>query len=73
MIGWGAINRKKYGYLSQCNSKILRNVEVDAEAVPYKMPEAEAETVIYLEKSRRDEVPSVFLSPAEFFGFPFFS
>ena len=27
----------------------------------------------YLEKSRRDEVPSVFLSPAEFFGFPFFS
>ena len=27
----------------------------------------------YLEKSRRDEVPSVFLSPAEFVGFPFFS
>ena len=26
-----------------------------------------------LEKSRRDEVPSVFLSPAEFYGFPFFS
>ena len=26
-----------------------------------------------LEKSRRDEVPSVFLSPAEFVGFPFFS
>ena len=26
-----------------------------------------------LEKSRRDEVPSVFLSPVEFFGFLFFS
>ena len=27
----------------------------------------------HLEKSQRDKVPSVFLSPAEFFGFPFWA
>ena len=54
-----------------CLSEDLNNLKVCPVALNF--PFSQRGGPYGLEKSRRDKVPSVFLSPAEFYGFPFFS